>query len=76
MTKVATSRERVKVSQYLEYICYAKTNREYPDHVSQNAVPELGLQCLPLIQQFTDIHVQTGSKMDLFKIKEKYGKEL
>ena len=40
----------------------------------QNAASDLGLYCLPFIQQFLDR--SAGSKMDLFKFWDMYGKDL
>ena len=44
-----------------------------PDEMPQKAVSHQGLHCLPLIQQFLD--TTSGSKLYLFKFKNKYGQE-
>ena len=44
-----------------------------PGQMLQNAASDLGLNCLPLIQQFLD--KSTASQIDLFEFYDKYGKE-
>ena len=39
-----------------------------------NSVDQIICHCLPIFQQFLD--TSAGSKVDLFKVKEEYGKEL
>ena len=42
-------------------------------HMQQTLASEHGLHCLPLMQQFLD--TSTGSKINFFKFKGKYGKK-
>ena len=44
----------------------ARANHVDPDQMPRNVASDLGLQCLPLIQQFLD--TSTGSQMDLIQI--------
>ena len=49
----------------------ARANSVDPDKMPQNVVSDLGLHCLPLIQQIQ--MPSTCSRMDLFIFLDKYG---
>ena len=52
----------------------ARDNCVDPDEMPQFVASQQGLHCLPLLQLFLDTTL--GSKLFLFKLKNKYDKEL